>query len=44
MIDVTSAVNIVRRLCTFREPEPLTLADRVSREFVRNMKGKDQSK
>jgi deoxyinosine 3'endonuclease (endonuclease V) len=40
LIDVTSAVDIVRRLCIFREPEPLRLADRVSREFVRNMKSK----
>jgi deoxyinosine 3'endonuclease (endonuclease V) len=37
-IDYESSVAIVRDLCHFREPEPLRLADRVSREFVRKRK------
>ena len=38
MIDYESSINIVRSLCRFREPEPLRLADRISREFVREHK------
>jgi deoxyinosine 3'endonuclease (endonuclease V) len=38
LISIESAVQIVRRLCRFREPEPLRLADRISRTFVREMK------
>ncbi|OHT11644.1 Endonuclease V family protein [Tritrichomonas foetus] len=44
MIDFDSAVNIVRGLCHFREPEPLRLADRVSREYVRNKKNPPKKK
>ncbi|KAH0794251.1 endonuclease V isoform X2 [Histomonas meleagridis] len=38
MIDYDSSVEIVKSLCKFREPEPLRLADRISREFVRKHK------
>jgi deoxyinosine 3'endonuclease (endonuclease V) len=38
LIDLQSAIDIVRPLCQFREPEPLRLADRISREFVRRRK------
>jgi deoxyinosine 3'endonuclease (endonuclease V) len=38
LICIDSAVQIVRQLCRFREPEPLRLADRISCEFVRRMK------
>jgi deoxyinosine 3'endonuclease (endonuclease V) len=34
------AIEIVRNVCIFREPEPLRLADRISRVFVKNMKKK----
>jgi deoxyinosine 3'endonuclease (endonuclease V) len=32
------AIDIVRDVCIFREPEPLRLADRLSRRFVKNLK------
>jgi deoxyinosine 3'endonuclease (endonuclease V) len=32
------AVDVVKSVCLFREPEPLRLADRVSRAFVQKMK------
>jgi deoxyinosine 3'endonuclease (endonuclease V) len=35
MIDFTSAVEIVKTVCKFREPEPLRLADRISRAFLK---------
>jgi deoxyinosine 3'endonuclease (endonuclease V) len=38
LIDIQSSIDIVRQLCHFREPEPLRLADRISREFVRKRK------
>jgi len=38
LCNMESSVRIVRQLCHFREPEPLRLADRISREFVRTMK------
>jgi deoxyinosine 3'endonuclease (endonuclease V) len=34
------AVEIVRRVCIYREPEPLRLADRISRSFVKELKKK----
>jgi deoxyinosine 3'endonuclease (endonuclease V) len=37
-IDYESAISLVRTLCHFREPEPLRLADRISRSFVRKQK------
>jgi deoxyinosine 3'endonuclease (endonuclease V) len=42
LVCIESAIQIVRQLCRFREPEPLRLADRISREFVRKMKAKPQ--
>jgi deoxyinosine 3'endonuclease (endonuclease V) len=44
LVNINSAIQIVRDLCIFREPEPLRLADRISREFVRNMKKKASKK
>jgi deoxyinosine 3'endonuclease (endonuclease V) len=38
LVNIESAVRIVRALCKFREPEPLRLADRISRAFVREAK------
>ena len=38
LINLESSITIVRHLCHFREPEPLRIADRVSREYVRNKK------
>jgi deoxyinosine 3'endonuclease (endonuclease V) len=32
------AIEVVRSVCIFREPEPLRLADRISRTFVKRMK------
>jgi deoxyinosine 3'endonuclease (endonuclease V) len=34
------AIEIVRNVCIFREPEPLRLADRISRYFVKKMRTK----
>jgi deoxyinosine 3'endonuclease (endonuclease V) len=38
MMDIDTSIDIVRRVCKFREPEPLRLADRHSRTFVKGMK------
>lgn len=35
LIDIESSIRIVREMCHYREPEPLRLADRVSRQYVR---------
>ena len=43
LIDLESSVALVRKLCKFREPEPLRLADRLSRQEVRNIKKQAQS-
>ena len=43
LIDFDSSIEIVRKLCRFREPEPLRLADRLSRKFIRD-KSKKQTK
>lgn len=37
LINLDSSIEIVKKLCHFREPEPLRLADRISREYIRNM-------
>jgi deoxyribonuclease V len=45
MMDTDTAIDIVRRVCKFREPEPLRLADRHSRTFVKGLKrARDKSK
>ena len=36
LIDFDSSIDIVKRLCHFREPEPLRLADRLSRKYVKD--------
>lgn len=38
LVDYDSAVDLVRHICRFREPEPLRLADRISRQYVRDEK------
>jgi deoxyinosine 3'endonuclease (endonuclease V) len=38
LIDFESSIRITRQLCVYREPEPLRLADRISRRFVQEMK------
>lgn len=38
LIDLDSSIEIVKKLCHFREPEPVRLADRISREYIRNKK------
>jgi deoxyribonuclease V len=38
LIDIQSSIDIVRQLCHFREPEPLRLADRISRNFAEKYK------
>jgi deoxyinosine 3'endonuclease (endonuclease V) len=38
------AVEVVRAVCIFREPEPLRLADRISRTFVKRMKGSSKKR
>jgi deoxyribonuclease V len=44
-MDTSTAIEIVRSVCKFREPEPLRLADRISRSFVKTLKtAKGQSK
>lgn len=35
LIDTESSIRIVKGMCHYREPEPLRLADRVSRQYVR---------
>lgn len=37
MIDLPQSIELVKSLCRFREPEPLRLADRISRQFVRDL-------
>lgn len=43
MMDLTTSANLVKQLCTFREPEPLRLADRISRRYVANELKKNKS-
>ncbi|KAK8839232.1 hypothetical protein M9Y10_032161 [Tritrichomonas musculus] len=33
MIDIDTSIEIVKKTCIFREPEPLRLADRISRQY-----------
>lgn len=40
LIDLDSSISIVRSLSRFREPEPLRIADRISRQYVRTLKAK----
>ncbi|EAY07837.1 Endonuclease V family protein [Trichomonas vaginalis G3] len=40
LCDLDSVVSVIKKLCRFREPEPTRLADRISREFVRENKHK----
>lgn len=40
LIDFDSTVEIVKRLCRSREPEPLRLADRISRKYIENKTNK----
>lgn len=35
LCDLESALTIVKGICLFREPEPVRLADRISRQYVR---------
>lgn len=44
LIDLNSSIEIVRTLCRYKEPEPLRLADRLSRQVVRDLKKQSQSK
>ncbi|KAK8857791.1 hypothetical protein M9Y10_016204 [Tritrichomonas musculus] len=34
LIDLQSSIEITKRLCRYREPEPLRLADRISRKYI----------
>jgi deoxyinosine 3'endonuclease (endonuclease V) len=43
-ITIDIAIEVVRAVCKFREPEPLRLADRVSRSFVQKMKAPPKKK
>lgn len=43
LIDFDSSIEIVRNLCKFREPEPLRLADRLSRQFIREKSANQNS-
>ena len=38
MCSLESVVDVVRKLCVYREPEPLRLADRISRHYVAELK------
>ncbi|KAK8837199.1 hypothetical protein M9Y10_036625 [Tritrichomonas musculus] len=40
LIDLNSSIEIVKRLCRFREPEPTRLADRISRRYIQNKTSK----
>ena len=44
LIDLESSIALVRKLRRFREPEPLRLADRISRQEVRDIKNQALSK
>lgn len=33
MIDIDTSIELVKKTCLFREPEPLRLADRISRQY-----------
>ena len=43
MIDNEKSLEIIKSISKFREPEPVRLADRLSREFIRNRKNKIQN-
>ena len=38
LCNLNSLINFLPKICLFREPEPLRLADRISRQFVKNLK------
>ena len=35
-IDLESCIEVMKKVCLYREPEPVRLADRISREYIRN--------
>lgn len=41
LIDLESCIDVMKKVCHYREPEPVRLADRVSREYIRNKKKDD---
>lgn len=42
LIDLESCIEVMKIVCRFREPEPVRLADRVSREYIRNKKNSNE--
>ena len=38
LIDLESCIDVMKKVCHYREPEPVRLADRISREYIRNKK------
>lgn len=36
LIDLESCIEVMKKVCHYREPEPVRLADRISREYIRN--------
>lgn len=36
LIDLESCIEVMKKVCHYREPEPVRLADKISREYIRN--------
>lgn len=42
LCSLESVANVIKRICKFREPEPVRLADRISRQFIRESKNESK--